>query len=146
MIKERQNQSFVTDSTNDTIAAGKQLAGFLKNGDLVSISGPLGAGKTCFIKGIALGTGVAESDIKSPSFTLLNEYYGEKPVFHFDLYRMESADELYGIGWNDYLMREGIVVVEWGEKAEDYLPERKICVTISIIAENSRKIEIIFAG
>ncbi len=146
MIKERRNQVFITENTADTIAAGKQLAAFLKNGDLVSLTGPLGAGKTCFIKGIALGAGVVESEIKSPSFTLINEYYGKMPIFHVDLYRMENVDELYGIGWNDYLMREGIMVVEWGEKAGDYLPDKKIRVNISIISENSRKIDIRFAN
>lgn len=146
MIKKRRNQTFITESVGDTIVAGKQLAAFLKSGDLVSLTGPLGAGKTCFIKGIALGRGVPESEIRSPSFTLINEYYGEVPIFHFDLYRMESVDELYGIGWNDYLLREGIMVVEWGEKAEEHLPEKKICVTISIVLENSRKIEVEFTN
>lgn len=132
----------ITGSEEETIRTGRRFAATLQNGDLVVLTGPLGAGKTCFIKGIALGLGVKEEEIKSPSFTLVNEYYGSRPLFHFDLYRMKLVSELYQIGWDDYLLRDGIVVVEWGEKAEEFLPEKRVEVAIDIISENERRLSI----
>ncbi|MCX6828232.1 MAG: tRNA (adenosine(37)-N6)-threonylcarbamoyltransferase complex ATPase subunit type 1 TsaE [candidate division Zixibacteria bacterium] len=132
----------ITGSEEETIRTGRRFAAILQNGDLVVLTGPLGAGKTCFIKGIALGLGVKEEEIKSPSFTLVNEYYGSRPLFHFDLYRMKLVSELYQIGWDDYLLRDGIVVVEWGEKAEEFLPEKRVEVAIDIISENERRLSI----
>jgi tRNA threonylcarbamoyladenosine biosynthesis protein TsaE len=139
----RKNIEIITTGSEEaTIRAGKNLATILQNGDLVVLTGPLGAGKTCFIKGIALGLGVKEEEIKSPSFTLVNEYYGSRPLFHFDLYRMKSVSELYQIGWDDYLLRDGVVVVEWGEKAEEFLPGKRIEVAIDIVSENERRLSI----
>lgn len=135
---------FVSSSPELTIKAGEKLVSALGNGDLISLSGPLGAGKTCLIKGIAVGLGVAQNDVKSPSYTLVNEYLGTIPLFHFDLYRLEDSSELYGIGWDEYLMRDGIVVVEWGEKAENQLPENRIQIDIEIVGETERKIKIEF--
>ncbi len=141
-MAQKSIEIITTESEEETIRAGQTLAATLQNGDLVVLTGPLGAGKTCFIKGIALGLGVKEEEIKSPSFTLINEYYGARPLFHFDLYRMKSVSELYQIGWDDYLLRDGIVVVEWGEKAEEFLPEDRIEVAIEIISENERRLSI----
>lgn len=140
----RINQEIITNCPDETVDTGKQLVSLLETGDLVSLTGPLGAGKTCLIKGIALGLGVAEREIKSPSYTLVNEYYGNSALFHFDLFRLKNSDELYGIGWDDYLMREGITVVEWGEKADRYLPEKRIQISIFIISDNRRRLEFIF--
>ncbi|RKX31974.1 MAG: tRNA (adenosine(37)-N6)-threonylcarbamoyltransferase complex ATPase subunit type 1 TsaE, partial [Candidatus Zixiibacteriota bacterium] len=114
----------------------------LRSGDVVSLTGPLGAGKTCLIRGIAAGLGIDENDVRSPSFTLVNEMYGKMPLYHFDLYRMKKIDELYEIGWDDYMMRDGVTVVEWGEKAEDMLPVESIFINIEIISENQRRISI----
>lgn len=144
MINGRVNLNLVTESTDRTISLGKELAGILRNHDVVVLSGPLGAGKTCFIKGIALGLGISEDNIKSPSFTLINEYYGTLPLYHFDLYRMKESLELHQIGWDDYLLRDGIVVVEWGEKAENQLPENRIEVLIDISSETRRNLRITF--
>jgi tRNA threonylcarbamoyladenosine biosynthesis protein TsaE len=146
MILDRKNQSLVTESEDQTVTAGKDLAATLRSGDVVSLSGPLGAGKTCFIRGIAVGLGVNRGDVKSPSFTLVNEYYGSMPLYHFDLYRMKKTSELYEIGWDDYLMRDGVVVVEWGEKAEGYLPDGRIEIVIEIISENKRRLELSLIG
>jgi len=145
MIDGRQNQSVISDSADQTIEAGKELARLLKCGDVVALTGPLGAGKTCFIKGIALGLGINEDSIKSPSFTLVNEYYGKYPLYHFDLYRMKKSSELYEIGWDDYLMRDGIVVVEWGEKAEEQLPADCIRISVDIISDSQRRLNLVFA-
>ena len=132
----------VTESVEDTIEFGRHFAADLRSGDVVSLTGPLGAGKTCLIRGIAAGLGIDENDVRSPSFTLVNEMYGKMPLYHFDLYRMKIIDELYEIGWDDYMMRDGVTVVEWGEKAEDMLPVESIFINIEIISENQRRISI----
>ena len=143
MIRDLKNQTINSISAEQTKQAGEELASVLKSGDVLVLTGPLGAGKTTLIKGIAAGLKVAEDDIKSPSYTLINEYHGHVSLFHFDLYRMKETTELYEIGWDDYLMRDGIVVIEWGEKAGDFLPERRIEISIDLISTNRRKIEII---
>jgi len=135
---------FVSTSPELTMQAGEKLMTALGNGDIIALSGPLGAGKTCLIKGIAAGLGIDKGDVKSPSYTLVNEYFGSHPLFHFDLYRLKDSSELYGIGWDEYLMRDGIVVVEWGEKAEDQLPINRIQIDIEILNESERKIKIDF--
>jgi tRNA threonylcarbamoyladenosine biosynthesis protein TsaE len=144
MITSRQNQLLTTNSAEQTISAGRELAKILNDGDVIVFTGPLGAGKTTFIKGIALGLGVSENDIKSPSFTLVNEYPATKPMYHLDLYRMKDSSELYEIGWDDYLLRDGIIVVEWGEKARDFLPEKRIEISLEITGESERKISLSF--
>ena len=127
-----------TDSAEQTIELGREFAGVLKSGDVIVLQGVLGAGKTCFVKGIAEGFGYAEESVTSPSYTLVNEYQAQVPIYHFDLYRLKDVSELYGIGWDDYLMRDGIVMVEWGERAGDFLPERRIEITIEIVSDTSR--------
>jgi len=82
--------------------------------------------------------------VKSPSYTIINEYDGKIPLYHFDLYRMKDPTELYNIGWDDYLMRDGIVVVEWGEKAEEQMPKNRIDIDIEIVSETNRKLQIRF--
>lgn len=104
------------------IEAGQRLATELEPGDVVALNGPLGAGKTHFAKGIVSGIGSAD-EVTSPTFALVNEYSsGRFPVFHFDFYRLDSADELLRIGWDEYLDDEGIVLVEWASKFPDLLP------------------------
>lgn len=140
-MKINQTDSFmISRSVEETMELGRKKAAELKSGDVISLSGPLGAGKTCLIKGIAAGLGINANDVKSPSFTLINELYGKMPLYHFDLYRMKNISELYEIGWDDYLMREGITVVEWGEKAGDMMPRDSIKIEIEIISEKRRKI------
>ena len=132
----------VTESVEQTIKFGRQYAADLKKRDVISLTGPLGAGKTCLIRGIASGLDIDEDDVRSPSFTLVNEMYGREALYHFDLYRMKKIDELYEIGWDDYMMRDGITVVEWGEKAGDMLPPDSIRIDIKIMSENQRRISI----
>ncbi|SYZ72788.1 tRNA threonylcarbamoyladenosine biosynthesis protein TsaE [Candidatus Zixiibacteriota bacterium] len=146
MMTKGRTVEVVSRSPEETQKAGQGLAALLKERDLVVLSGPLGAGKTCFIKGMALGLGVAEDDVKSPSFTLVNEYHGDKWLYHFDLYRLKDESELYQIGWDEYLLMEGIVVVEWGERAAGYLPNKRIEIEIAIIDNHTRKIEITYIG
>lgn len=108
------------------IAAGADLGASLEAGSVVALCGDLGAGKTHFSKGIVSGIG-ADDAVSSPTFSLVNEYRsGRLPVFHFDFYRLESADELIQIGWDDYLDEEGVVIVEWADKFPGLLPEEVI--------------------
>lgn len=144
MITKRENINIETGSPDETELLGNNLAKILRASDVLSFTGVLGAGKTCLIRGIASGLGIADDLVKSPSFTLINEYAGEISLYHFDLYRMKDATELHNIGWDDYLMRDGIVVVEWGEKAEDQMPENKINLHMEILSETKRMIQIEF--
>ena len=104
-----------THSPEETEAVGRKLAVQLQPGDVLAYYGDLGAGKTAFTRGLASGLGVTET-VTSPSYTIVNEYLsGRLPLFHFDMYRLGSADELFDIGWEDYLARGGICAVEWSE-------------------------------
>ena len=111
----------VTNSPSETEALGESLAGQLEPGTVIAFSGDLGAGKTAFVRGLARGLGVQER-VTSPTFTIVNEYEGGRlPLFHFDMYRLGSADELFDIGWEDYLARGGVCAVEWSENVSDAL-------------------------
>jgi len=144
MVASRENGTFLSHSENYTRSLGVALAKLLKNGDVVSLTGPLGAGKTCFIKGLADGLGIDSNQVSSPSYTIVNEYHGQQDLFHFDLYRLEGEAELNNVGWDDYLTREGIIAVEWGEKAGQLLPKKHIDVEIEMLYENSRRITLQF--
>ena len=112
---------FVTHSRAETEALGARLADALETGRVVAFTGDLGAGKTAFVSGMARSLGVEER-VTSPTFTIVNEYEGGRlPLFHFDMYRLESSDELFDIGWEDYLRRGGVCAVEWSEKVADAL-------------------------
>ena len=118
-----------THSADETQALGKKLAESLRPGDVIAYFGDLGAGKTAFTRGIAEGLGVSEQ-VTSPTYTIVNEYLsGRLPLFHFDMYRLGSSDELFDIGWEDYLARGGVCAVEWSENVEDAL-QGAIRVTI----------------
>lgn len=121
---------FVSGSVEETERIGAELAQRLPAGSVVAFSGDLGAGKTAFVRGMARGLGIRER-ITSPTFTIVNEYEGGTcPLFHFDLYRLSGEDELFDIGWEDYLARGGICAVEWSERAPEAM-EGSICVDIS---------------
>ena len=108
-------------SADETQALGQRLAESLRPGDVIAYFGDLGAGKTAFTRGIAEGLGVSEQ-VTSPTYTIVNEYLsGRLPLFHFDMYRLGSSDELFDIGWEDYLARGGVCAVEWSENVEDAL-------------------------
>ena len=112
-----------THSADETQALGKKLAESLRPGDVIAYFGDLGAGKTAFTRGIAEGLGVLEQ-VTSPTYTIVNEYLsGRLPLFHFDMYRLGSSDELFDIGWEDYLARGGVCAVEWSENVEDALQD-----------------------
>ena len=120
---------FLTSSPEQTEAVGEALAAHLHPGDVIAYYGGLGAGKTVFTRGLARGLGVCEP-VTSPTYTIVNEYLsGRMPLFHFDMYRLSSSEELFDIGWEDYLARGGVCAVEWSENVEDAL-EGAITVTI----------------
>ena len=112
---------YITHSPEETRALGRTLAQALQGGAVVAFTGDLGAGKTAFVSGMAEGLGIEER-VTSPTFTIVNEYEGGRlPLFHFDMYRLGSADALFDIGWEDYLARGGICAVEWSENVSDAL-------------------------
>ncbi len=135
--------TYVTNSPAETEALGQRLAERLQPGDVIAYTGDLGAGKTAFTRGLARGLGITER-ITSPTFTIVNEYQGGRlPLFHFDMYRLGSSEELYEIGWEDYLARGGVCAVEWSEIVADALEED--CIRVDIRqgdTENQRKITV----
>lgn len=123
----------------ETKALGEKLASLLQPGDVITLEGELGAGKTTFTKGLAKGLGV-EGNINSPTFTIIKEYKGGRmPLYHMDVYRLEDSDE--DIGFDEYFHGEGITVVEWAHFIEDYLPEAYLQINISYGEGNSRVLE-----
>jgi len=131
----------ITNSQEETEIMGQKLARKLKKGDVVALFGTLGAGKTAFTRGVARGLGYNDR-VTSPTYTIVNEYQGDIKIFHFDMYRLMSADELYDIGWDDYLKAGGIVITEWSENIEPELPNGYISVKIKKMDENRREIDI----
>lgn len=118
-----------THSPEETEAIGRKIAAKLLPGDIIAYYGDLGAGKTAFTRGLAAGLGVTEQ-VTSPTYTIVNEYLsGRMPLFHFDMYRLDSADDLFDIGWEDYLARGGVCAVEWSEQVEDALPPESVRVS-----------------
>ncbi len=120
---------YLSHSETETEAAGQALAAKLRPGDVVAYRGDLGAGKTAFTRGLARGLG-CHGRVTSPTFTIVNEYEGPTPLFHFDLYRLGGEEELWDIGWEDYLARNGVCAVEWSEIAPGTLPENTVYVTL----------------
>ncbi len=132
----------ISHSESETLALAQKIVGrFLANWPII-LKGELGAGKTVFVRGLAVGLGLDEAVVSSPSYTIVNEYPGPMPLFHFDLYRIGDPTELYETGWEDYMSREGLMVVEWGEKAADLLPGQYTLIEFSIISETEREIKI----
>lgn len=129
-----------TEGPEETRAFGTLLANRLQAGDVLLLTGDLGAGKSELTRGIAKGLGVTET-VTSPTFTILNVYEsGKIPLYHFDWYRLQDSDELYDMGMDEYLGGDGIAVVEWPERCEDAIPEKHLMIRIDTIDENTRKI------
>ena len=126
---------YISHSEHDTEDIGASFARTLKGGTVVAMYGDLGAGKTAFVRGMARGMGL-DCRVSSPTFTIVNEYLGERELIHFDMYRLSSADELFDIGWEDYLNRGGVCAVEWSERVTDALPDGTVFVDIQRHAEN----------
>ena len=132
---------FLTNSPAETEAVGAALGKILKPGTVIAYRGDLGAGKTAFTRGLAKGLG-ADDMVTSPTYTIVNEYLGGRmPLFHFDMYRLASSDDLWDIGWDDYLDRNGVCAVEWSENVDDAM-EDPIVITIEKLGEDTRHITI----
>ena len=132
---------FITESPEQTEQVGEALGKILAPGTVIAYRGDLGAGKTAFTRGLARGLGSKEL-VTSPTYTIVNEYLGGRlPLFHFDMYRLGSSDDLFDIGWEDYLDRGGVCAVEWSENVEDAM-ENAMVITIDKLGEESRRITI----
>ena len=134
---------YVTNSEEETEALGARLAAVLTPGTVVAFTGDLGAGKTAFTRGLARGLGVTDR-VTSPTFSIVNEYEGGRlPLFHFDMYRLASSEELFDIGWEDYLQRGGVCAVEWSENVSDALEEDALSVEISRGEQDGQRVIVI---
>lgn len=132
---------FITKSEQETEALGERLAAALPAGSVVAMYGELGAGKTALVRGMARGLGL-DCRVSSPTFTIVNEYLGDRPLIHFDMYRLSGADELFEIGWEDYLSRGAICAVEWSENVQDAFFGDEIVVRIDKLGDSERRISI----
>ena len=133
--------TYITNSPAETEAIGAALGRILPAGTVIAYRGDLGAGKTAFTRGLALGLGYRDM-VTSPTYTIVNEYLGGRlPLFHFDMYRLNCAEDLWDIGWDDYLDRGGICAVEWSENVAEAM-EDPVTVTIEKLGDTSRRITV----
>ena len=134
---------YETHTAQQTENIGEEFVKTLHRGDVVAFFGGLGVGKTAFIRGMVKGLGIYEF-VTSPTFTIVNEYLGPVPVFHFDMYRLSGEDELFDIGWEDYLSRGGICCVEWSENVQGAFDEHTVRVEIEKLSDSDRRITITY--
>ncbi len=132
---------FTSTSPEATIRIGEKIARSIEEGTVIALTGPLGCGKTVLVKGIAKSLNIDE-EITSPSFTIISNYHGDKELYHIDLYRINHSDEFEQLGLEDILYSDAITVIEWGEKAEELLPEETITINFKIERDQKRIISI----
>lgn len=130
----------ISHSVTETFQIAEEFAATVKPGNVILLEGDLGAGKTHFVKGFVRGFGLSSDVVSSPTFTIINEYEGSLPVYHFDFYRIENIGEALEIGTEEYLYGTGVCIVEWPERVRDILPEDAVTLRISTIAPEKRKI------
>ena len=136
--------TIITKSPKETRDLAAVFAGRLKGGEIIALTGPLGAGKTVFVKGLARGLGIPEREVRSPSFIILIEHrQGRLPLFHFDFYRFENGAEIDTTPFEDCLKAKGVIVVEWPERIAGYLPPETRKVTIEVLGKKLRKISFV---
>jgi tRNA threonylcarbamoyladenosine biosynthesis protein TsaE len=131
----------ITRSEKETFRLGNLIGKSLVAGDIIALDGDLGAGKTHFTKGIAKGLEVSDY-ITSPTFTIVNQYEGRLPLYHFDVYRIDDINEMYEIGFDEYLFGDGVCVIEWADIVKDLLPEKRIKIYINKVDDDSREVNI----
>jgi tRNA threonylcarbamoyladenosine biosynthesis protein TsaE len=132
---------FISSSPHDTFAAGAQCGRESRAGDVFALTGDLGAGKTQFVKGFVAGVG-SRDEVTSPTFTLIHEYSGGRfPVYHFDFYRLDSADAVLRIGFDDYVEGDGVCLIEWADRFRELLPRNATWISIALRGETERAIE-----
>ena len=135
--------TYISKSPGDTIAFGEKVGKLLRKGDMIAYRGGLGAGKTTFTRGLAIGLGLADN-VTSPTYAIVNEYRGDEiSLYHFDMYRIEGGDELESTGFCDYPREESVFAVEWSENIDEELPADTIFIHIENIDENTRKITVL---
>jgi len=139
------NLTIITKSPEETKNLGKEVSKLVKPGDILAFHGELGAGKTCFIQGISQGLKVKDY-VTSPSFTIINEYQGKIPIYHFDLFRLNNAEEILELGYKEYFYGEGLTVIEWAEKIEQLLPKEYLKIEIKFKDRYQRTISFIPQG
>lgn len=144
MAGPRASLFLISKSPMETFCIGRSLGEGLKGGECVALKGELGAGKTCLTQGIAAGLGVPDCYVvTSPTFTLINEYPGRKmPLYHFDVYRLNGPADLDDLGYQEYLMGGGVLVIEWAEKVSDAIPDEALRIELTYLDEHRRRIEI----
>lgn len=133
----------ISNSPEETVLLGAKLGRKLRPGSFIGLIGELGTGKTIFTKGIAKGLGVKQYRyVNSPSFVIIKEYKGRIPLYHFDIYRLDSSDDLDAVGYEEYFYGKGVTVVEWADKIKDILPDKRIDVSFFHAGKSRRKIKI----
>ncbi len=130
---------YETKSAEETMSFAEKLGSLLQKGDVLTLAGDLGAGKTTFTKGLAKGLGITRT-VNSPTFTIIKEYSGRLPLYHMDVYRLEDSDE--DLGFEEYFSGDGVCVVEWAVFIEDYLPEERLELVISHKGDDEREIQL----
>ncbi len=144
-VSTQDTLDFISHSARQTGQFGAQLGGLLAPGDLILLDGSVGAGKTTMAQGIARGLGISEP-VVSPSFTIAREYAGRLPLYHIDLYRLAPGSELESIGIEDYLYGDGVVVIEWPDRADALLPAEHLQVRLHVISDTQRSIRMVPVG
>ena len=135
---QNRNETFRTESPEETQTLGEKIGKTLKRGDVIALIGDLGTGKTCLTQGIARGVRIAPNEIvNSPSYILINEYNGTVPIYHIDLYRLENSEEIAELGLSEYVEGDGICIIEWAERMADALPDSCIKIHITLADANA---------
>lgn len=140
-MAEKKQLTYLSTSDIETVEFGKRIASLLRGGDVLALVGELGSGKTWFTKGVALGLGVSpRMVVTSPTFALINEYEGRFPLYHMDVYRLQSVSEFISAGLEEYLYSKGVAVMEWADRWPDILPEGTLTVAFAFVDEHHREI------
>jgi len=138
----------IAESVEETIIIGEKLGALVNSGDILCLVGDLGTGKTHFVKGLAKGLKI-EDYITSPTFTIVNEYQGRLKLYHFDVYRVDDPDEIYAIGFDEYIFSSAVSIIEWANFIEELIPEESITINITKVptkGDNYREIDISYKG
>ena len=139
-------QKIISKSPEETIKLGARIARYFKAGSIVCLMGDLGSGKTTLIQGIAQGLKISKTKVNSPTFVLMNVYYGKLPLYHFDLYRLGDMNDIHSIGYEEFLYGDGVAVVEWAERLDSLMPEEYLKIDLTHKKLNEREIKISAQG
>lgn len=145
-MRTRKIKEIVTHNPEGTLKWGARLAAQLREGDIICLSGDLGAGKTTLVKGIARGLKIKEVQVNSPTFILMNSYQGRLPLYHFDLYRIDGPKDILNIGYEEFLYSDGVSVVEWADKLGSLFPDDCVKIQLSMRGENERRLKVSSRG